>query len=130
MLKKAAMIFGIVFLVIGILGFIPGTTTTDADGTHLLFGLFMVDTTHNIVHIVSGLIGLAAASSAQYAKWYLIVFGLVYALITIIGLFTENVLGFLHVNTADNWLHLILAVGLLGAGFGLSDEAPAQKAAM
>lgn len=129
MLKKVSLVFGAVFTLVGILGFVPGITTTDVDGHQLLFGLFMVDGVHNIVHLASGIVGLAAAGSERYAKLYLIGFGAVYALVTLLGFFTNPVLGFLHVNTADNWLHLVLAVGLLGAGFGLeaSDDTATDK---
>ena len=133
MLKKVALVFGVVFTLIGLLGFVPGVTT-DADGHQLLLGLFMVDAVHNVVHLASGVLGLVAAANDKYAKWYLVGFGAVYALVTVIGFFTSPVLGFLHVNTADNWLHLVLAVGLLGAGLGLQstddDTVATKKVAM
>jgi hypothetical protein len=134
MLKKVSLVFGVVFTLVGLLGFVPGVTSTDADGHQLLLGLFMVDAVHNLVHLASGVVGLAAAASDRYAKLYLVGFGGVYALVTLIGFFTSPVLGFLHVNTADNWLHLVLAVGLLGAGLGLQAgedmDGPAKKVAM
>ena len=132
MLKKVALVFGVVFTLVGLLGFVPGVTTTDADGHQLLLGLFMVDAVHNIVHLLSGVAGLLAAANERYAKLYLVGFGAVYALVTLIGFFTSPVLGFLHVNTADNWLHLVLTVGLLGAGLGLQSDGdtPSQKVAM
>jgi len=132
MLKKVALVFGVVFTLVGLLGFVPGITTTGEDGHQLLLGLFMVDTVHNIVHLLSGIVGLIGAANDRYAKLYLVGFGAVYALVTIIGFFTSPVLGFLHVNTADNWLHLVLAIGLLGAGLGLQsgNDAPTQKVAV
>jgi len=132
MLKKVALVFGVAFTLIGLLGFVPGVTTTDADGHQLLLGLFMVDAVHNVVHLLSGVAGLIGAANERYAKLYLVGFGVIYALVTLIGFFTSPVLGFLHVNTADNWLHLVLTIGLLGAGLGLQsyDGAPAQKVAM
>lgn len=130
MLKKVSLVFGAVFLLVGLLGFVPGVTTTDSDGMQLLLGLFMVDTLHNFVHIISGVAGLAAAGSTRYAKWYLVGFGAIYALVTLVGFMDQTLFGLMHVNTADNWLHLVLAVGLLGAGFGLVGEgaAPAKRA--
>lgn len=122
MLKKAALTFGIIFTLVGILGFIPGFTTPGPDGNALLLGLFEVNATHNIVHLLSGLAGLAAAANARYAKMYLIGLGAVYALVTLLGLFMDPVLGLLPVNGADNLLHLLLTVGLLGAGLGLKED--------
>lgn len=132
MLKKVALVFGVAFTLIGLLGFVPGVTTTDADGHQLLLGLFMVDAVHNVVHLLSGIAGLVGAANERYAKLYLVGFGAVYALVTLIGFFTSPVLGFLHVNTADNWLHLVLTIGLLGAGLGLQsdDGVPTPKAAL
>ncbi|HET9412032.1 MAG TPA: DUF4383 domain-containing protein [Candidatus Saccharimonadales bacterium] len=125
MIKKIAFMFGVIFLLIGILGLIPGATTTTADGMQLLLGLFMVDGTHNAIHIASGVAALLAASSERYAKWYLQIFGLVYALVALIGFVQgDSVLGLFAVNPADNWLHTILALGLLGAGFGINSSAP------
>lgn len=133
MLKKVAMVFGAVFLLVGLLGFVPGITSTDSEGMQLLLGLFAVDPIHNAVHIVSGLAGLVAAgASAKTAKGYLIGFGAIYALVALIGFFDHSLFGLMHVNMADNWLHVVLALGLLGAGLGLSDDsaatAPTAKA--
>lgn len=122
MLKKVAMVFGVVFLLVGLLGFVPGVTSTTSDGMQLLLGLFMVDPLHNAIHIASGLAGLVAAGvSAKAAKMYLVGFGAIYALVTLVGFFDPTVFGLLHVNTADNLLHLVLAIGLLGAGLGINE---------
>jgi len=117
-----------------LLGFVPGVTSTDSDSHQLLLGLFMVDPLHNVIHLLSGVAGLVAAASDRYAKLYLVGFGLVYALVTLVGFFDSTVFGLLHVNTADNWLHLVLALGMLGAGLGLQSGddmgGPARKVAM
>jgi hypothetical protein len=124
MLKKVSLVFGIVFLLIGILGFVPGLTTTDSSGMPLLLGLFMVGTLHNIIHIASGVLALLGASSERYARWYLQGFGIVYALVAIIGVIQgDSVLGLFSVNMADNLLHVGLAVLLLGTGFLIKPEA-------
>lgn len=133
MLKKVSLVFGVIFVAIGLLGFVPGITSTDADGHQLLLGIFMVDALHNTVHLLSGVVGLIAAANERYAKTYLVGFGVVYALLTLIGFFDATLFGLLHVNAADNWLHFVLALGLLGAGLGLrptDDTAPAKKVAM
>ena len=60
MVKSAAILFGIVFLAIGILGFVPGITTPGPDGMPMLLGIFMVNTVHSIVHVASGVLFLIA----------------------------------------------------------------------
>lgn len=119
MLRKAAMAVGVVFLLVGILGFIPGITTDD-DGVKKLLGLFMVDATHNLVHIVSGLAFLAASQKANLSRLVFQLMAVVYALVTIIGFVGgdgTHVLGFIHVNTADNYLHLLLTLAFAYFGF-------------
>ena len=130
MLKKAALAFGVVFTLVGILGFVPGITMTDENGMQLLLGLFMVDPLHNIIHLASGLVALFASTNSQYSKYYLMGFGGVYALVAVVGLIQgDTVLGLIHVNMADNILHVLLAVGLLGAGFALKDGPSTATAA-
>lgn len=119
MLKKAAIVFGVAFLAIGLLGYVPALAPTGSDGMPYLLGIFMVDSVHNIVHITSGVIALAAAASERYARLYFQIFGIVYGLVAILGFFGSPVLGFLHVNMGDNWLHVIIAVSSLLLGFGV-----------
>lgn len=125
--QTLAKLFGAVFLVIGILGFVPGITS---DG--YLLGIFEVDTLHNIIHLLSGILALVLAKDAMKAKLYFKVFGVVYALVTIIGfLHGSSVLGLIGVNLADNLLHLIIAVAALIIGFGGSHhiDTPVQQQA-
>src|ERR1700749_4079746 len=100
-LKTAAWVFGIVFVLIGLLGFVPALNPGG-----LLLGIFQVNGFHNIVHILSGVVAIVAVlGGAYYAKWYFIVFGIVYALVTVLGFLTGNGLfGLLPVNMADNLL--------------------------
>jgi uncharacterized protein YacL len=119
MLKKAATVVGAVFLLIGILGFVPGVTM-ESDGVKKLLGLFQVDATHNLIHILSGLAFLAAAQKERWARLAFQVFGVVYALVTLIGFMVGeggSVLGLFHVNLFDNILHLVLAAAFLYLGF-------------
>lgn len=119
MVKIGAGIFGIVFLGLGILGFVPDASI-QLEGLPHLFGVFAHDAIFNIVHILTGVIGLLAASSDRYAKWYLQLFGIIYALIAAAGfLQNDTVVGLFTVNMAGNILHLALATGLLVAGFTL-----------
>lgn len=127
MIKKLAVLFGVVFLLVGILGFIPAFTPKDDSGMRLLLGLFMVGAVHNVVHLLSGAVALLGSKSEKNARLYFQVFGTVYALVTVVGFIQgDTVLGLFHVNTADNFLHLVLAVAILGIGFGVkSDRATA-----
>lgn len=118
-MRKAAILFGLIFLIPGVLGF-TGVAKPDAHGMPMLLNLFMVGTVHNLVHIVTGVIGLAAATSARYAKLYLQVGGVVYGLVALIGLVQgDTVLGLFAVNMADNILHVGLSAVMLALGFGL-----------
>lgn len=124
MLKRAATIVGIVFLAIGLLGFVPALTPENSDGVKRLLGIFAVDGLHNFIHIASGLAALAAASAgANASRLYFKVFGVVYAIVTLVGFLQgDTVLGLIPVNLADNLLHLVLATAFLYLGFGKSDE--------
>lgn len=118
MLRKASMVFGVVFVLIGLLGFVPALTP---DGN--LLGIFMVDGVHNSVHLLSGVAALLASSSSSYSKLYFQIFGVVYALVAVLGFIMNPVLGFLHVNLADNLLHVVIAASALYLGFGTKSDA-------
>jgi arginine exporter protein ArgO len=123
--QLAALVFGAVFLLVGILGFVPGITTNYDQLTFagpmsgaMLLGLFAVSILHNIVHLAFGVAGLVLARTASGARNYLIAGGIIYAVIWIYGLVTQptSSANFVPLNTADNWLHLILAVAMIGLG--------------
>jgi Domain of unknown function (DUF4383) len=126
----AATLVGAVFLLVGILGFIPGITSHYSDldfmghdsGAKLL-GVFQVSILHNIVHLLFGVAGIAAGrSSASAARGYLVGGGIVYLVLWVYGLIVDkgSDANFVPVNNADNWLHLILGVGMIGVGLALS----------
>ena len=126
MIKMMANVFGVVFLLVGILGFVPGITQNG----HLL-GIFHVNTAHNLVHIASGIAALIAAGmSAQAARTYFRIFGAIYGLVAVLGFVTggtDPLLGIIANNPADNWLHLAIAVVSLALGFApqhLEQRAP------
>lgn len=128
MAKPAAILFGVVFLLVGILGFVPGITTTGADGMPMLLGIFMVNTVHSIVHIASGIVFLIAGmAGAGPARTWFKVFGAVYALVAIMGFVVGNgmIFGLISNNPADTWLHVVLAAAMLFIGFGTRDTATA-----
>lgn len=113
--KQWANIFGWVLLVIGVLGFVPGITSNGN-----LLGIFAVDGVHNIVHIVTGAVALWMARQGEdSAKTYFKIFGVIYAVITILGFFGGGyILGYISSNLADTILHLVIAVLALYLGFG------------
>lgn len=120
MVRLAAKIFGAVLLLVGVLGFIPAFAPVGSDGMPLLLGIFMVGAVMNIVHLLSGALALAAGASDRYARLYFQVFGVVYAVVTLVGFIQGNtVLGIMPVNLADNLLHALIAAVALYLGFGL-----------
>jgi len=124
MAKQVAVIFGIVMLVIGILGFVPAVNAAGPSGTSytLLLGIFAINPLHNVIHLATGAVALAAGlyGSGAYARLYFLVFGVVYTLVTLIGvtglLFDSHgsLLGIAPINGADNVLHVAIAVLSLG----------------
>ncbi|MEW2505909.1 MULTISPECIES: DUF4383 domain-containing protein [unclassified Amycolatopsis] len=123
--QLAAGIVGGVFLLIGVLGFIPGVTT-DYDqmgfaghgSMAMLFGVFMVSTLHNIVHLLFGVVGLACARTSRAARLYLLIGGVVYLVLWLYGLLIDHGsdANFVPFNNADNWLHLGLGIGMIALG--------------
>ena len=122
-----ALLFGVVLLLVGILGFIADSsfgTGSDVNGSDLI--IFEVNGWHNLVHIASGLLGLALWRTPATARAYALGFGAVYLVVTIWGFITGNqVLWLLPVDTADNFLHLIIAASGLAAGLS-SPTGPAR----
>ena len=122
MIKKVAMVFGVIFVLIGILGFIPGVTTSDG---HLL-GIFHVNALHNVIHLLSGLVGLYVGSTSEKnSRMYFQVFGVIYALVAILGFVygDSDILTIVASNMADTWLHVVIAVVALYFGFASKKEA-------
>lgn len=118
MIKTLAWVFGIGFLAVGILGFVPALTP---DG-HLL-GIFEVDPLHNVIHLLSGALALGAVWLGNYARLYFQVFGVVYGFVAVVGFLQgDTVLGLITANTADHALHLAIAAVALWAGFGMKER--------
>lgn len=115
MIKTAAVLFGIVFILIGILGFVPGITDNQ-----MLLGIFHVNAAHNVVHLLSGAAALfAGMTSAGAARIYFRVFGVIYGLVAVMGFMMGDgmLLGMISNNTADTWLHVGIAAVSLLLGF-------------
>lgn len=131
--QSVAAVVGAVFVIVGILGFIPGITSHYGDlsfaghgsGAKLL-GLFQVSILHNIVHLLFGIVGVALAKTAEGARTYLVGGGVVYLVLWLIGVI--GAADWIPVNTADNWLHLGLGVGMIALGYVTSRTAAVARA--
>lgn len=127
--QKAAVAVGVVFLAVGVLGFIPGVTTNydslmvaSHHSEALLLGVFQVSILHNIVHLLFGVAGFVMARTVSAARAYLIGGGIIYLLLFVYGLIIDrdSAVNFIPVNLADDILHLVLGVGMVGLGVALT----------
>ncbi|MDM7489669.1 DUF4383 domain-containing protein [Rhodococcus indonesiensis] len=127
--QTAALAVGVVFLLVGILGFIPGITTNydtmtfaGHESEALLLGIFEVSILHNIVHLLFGVAGVAMARTVGAARSYLIGGGIIYLVLWLYGLIVDkdSSANFVPVNSADDWLHFVLGVGMVALGYLLT----------
>jgi hypothetical protein len=118
-IQTFARIYGIVFLIVGVGGFIPGVTEPHVHpglavqaGSGMEFGLFPVNALHNLVHLIFGGWGLFAAGNVGAARTYARVVAIAYALLTILGLIpaTNTTFGLVPIYGHDVWLHAVLAI--------------------
>jgi len=124
---------GVVFLLAGVLGFVPGITTHYSDlsfagrgSAATLLGVFQVSVLHNIVQLLYGVAALGLAKTAEGARTFLLAGGVVY-----LGLWVLGVVGggnWIPVNTADNWLHFVVGIAMVGGGFVLSRQSSPSAA--
>ena len=130
-LQRAAQLVGITFLLVGILGFVPGITTNvdqmafmGHESDALLLGLFEVSVLHNIVHLLFGAAGLAMARRSETARTYLIGGGVIYLVLAAYGAMTghDTSANFVPLNGADDVLHLVLGLGMVGLGVALGND--------
>ncbi|MFJ8802763.1 DUF4383 domain-containing protein [Streptomyces sp. NPDC102487] len=123
--QTAALLVGGVFLLVGVLGFVPGITTHYGDMSFAahhshakLLGIFQVSILHNLVHLAFGVAGVILSRSTSRARTYLLAGGAIYLVLWLYGMFIEgdSAANFVPVNSADNWLHLVLGLGMIAAG--------------
>lgn len=119
--RTVAMLFGIVFVLIGVLGFVPALVPGGA-----LLGIFDVNPLHSIVHLLFGVLGIAAASTGM-GRMYNRVVGVVYFALALLGFIPAliiggNLLGLVSINLADNLLHLVIGAVLIIVGFFVADR--------
>jgi hypothetical protein len=120
------LVIGLALVVMGIAGFFYVASFSSGDGAErdALLGIFDVNGWHNVLHIVSGVIGLVLAGSYGGARSYALGLGVVYLLLALLGFIAgegDEILKLIPVNTEDNVLHLL--IGLAGTGAGLATPA-------
>jgi hypothetical protein len=125
MLQKAATLVAVTFLLVGVLGFIPGITTNydrmefaGHESRAELLGLFDVSVLHNIVHLLFGAAGLALARTWNGARSFLIGGGVIYLVLWVYGILVDrhDDANFVPLDVADNWLHLALGLAMVALG--------------
>ena len=125
-----SLVFGATLLLAGILGFIVNSefdVGTDVQGDNLI--LFEVNGWHNLIHIASGLVGLALARTRRGALSFALGFGAIYLAVFFWGLIAgDNILfGLAPINPADNVLHVAIAVAGIAAGLASRDRTPGAR---
>jgi len=115
--KNAAFLFGVVFLIVGTLGYVSNPVVG-------LGGFFLTNPLHNIVHIASGILLLLGVYTALGASNALKIVGAIYGLVAVCGFFMvmDGMMFGVAINEADKWLHVGLAAAILAAGFLLPAE--------
>lgn len=114
MVRILAVLFGIAFIFAGVAGY--GVLPQFVENG-LLLGYFEVNSLHNLIHIVTGVIAIMAATSFRLSKLFFIVFGLIYAVAAGLGFWLHGDLYMTHFNMADNYLHAVIAIIALLIGF-------------
>lgn len=118
-----ALVIGVALVLAGVAGFFVSASFAVGDAVATERGTllwFDVNGWHNIVHLLSGAVGLAMAGKPSSARLFALAFGGVYAVVLLLGLFMDPLLGLLPINAADNVLHLGIAV--LGIAAGLATQ--------
>jgi len=118
-----SLLFGVTLLVVGIVGFFVNSsfdTGSNLSGDNLI--VFKVNGWHNIVHILSGLVGIALSRTPAGGRTFALGFGVVYGIVTIWGFVDKSILNLIPVNGADNVLHLAIAALGIAAGLVSRDD--------
>ena len=111
--KLIALIFGVTFIVIGLMGFVSNPIASEV-------GIFQTNWAHNLVHLVTGAIFLlGVVKFPGREKRFVLYSGYFYGLVAVLGFVWpgDMLLGFIHINEPDRWLHLALALVIVAAGF-------------
>ncbi|MEU0409046.1 DUF4383 domain-containing protein [Streptomyces griseorubiginosus] len=127
--QRTALLVGVVFLLVGVLGFVPGVTTdydtmefASHDSGAELLGVFQVSVLHNLVHLAFGAAGLVMSRTVSGAATFLLAGGAVYLVLWLYGLLVghASAANFVPLNTADDWLHFVLGIGMIALGLLLT----------
>jgi hypothetical protein len=132
--QTLALLVAATFVLVGVLGFVPGITTHygdlnfAGDGSDAkLLGVFQVSILHNLVHLLFGIVGFVLARTWSGARTYLIGGGVVYLALWILGL--VNGASWIPANNADDWLHFGLGVGMIGLGLATTRDTRVARTA-
>jgi len=125
-LQKLAGVFGVVFILLAVLGFIApgGMVMTTEPTTGMVLGVFPVNLLHNIVHLLFGIWGLVASRTWSGSKSFFTVAGIIYAVLTVVGFLSPTGFGLVPLGGADIWLHAVLAVVMLAIGYTAKPGVP------
>src|SRR5215211_3039571 len=128
-----AVVIGLTLVVAGVLGFFYNASFGTGNGTErdAVLGILDVNGWHNVVHIASGVVGLAVAGSYDGSRLYAFGLGAVYLLVALLGFLAGNgdeIFNLIPVNTADNFLHLLIGFAAVAAGL-VTPAAPAPSTA-
>jgi hypothetical protein len=120
-IQKLAGVFGIVFVLVALLGFITpnggmSMQPTDPATAAKALGIFPVNLLHNIVHLLFGLWGLAASRSWGGSKSYFTTSGIIYAVLTVCAFLSPTGFGLVPIGGADVGLHAVLAIAMIAIG--------------
>jgi Domain of unknown function (DUF4383) len=137
--RIVALVIGVALLLVGIIGFF--TPAENPTGVQAVFGIFDVDAVHNVVHVLSGILGIAAAFTG-WSRRFNQIFGIIYILIGLLGLIpalyfpagsfgTDRglFLGLMHINAGDHVLHLLVGIVAAAVGFFVADYVEARATA-
>ena len=115
--QMVALLFGAIYLAAGVLGFLPFLGGSYSLTDHALLGIFQVNLLHNLVHIVIGIAGLAAAASLANSRTFCQVVGVILLLLGVLGVFVAKPFGLLDIGGLDIALHLVSGAVLAYFGF-------------
>jgi len=118
-LQKLAGVFGVIFILVAVLGFIsPGGLVMAMDPTTgMVLGIFPVNLLHNIVHLLFGIWGLVAARTWAGSKTFFTTGGIIYVVLTVVGFLSPTGFGLVPLGGADLGLHAVLGIAMLGIGY-------------
>ena len=128
MAQTVALAFGAIYTLVGVLGLVPFVGGSYSQMDSNLLGLVPINLLHNIVHLVIGVAGLAAASSILRARLFCQVFGVVLLAVGVVGIFAANPLGLIPLGGFDIAIHLVTGAVLAYFGFANAAHPVAARA--